>query len=114
MTARSEFDQPNQIEAQICRIEDALRAMNLYTNTPPKPSAFKSSTPFCYDTMSVLEWLQWVMIPKMRTLLMNHSALPTVCDIHPLAEEEFKLIDQPTDSLLAEILVLDQLFNIEH
>ncbi len=107
-------DRPAQIEQQIQQIEATMQALELYASVRPDDSAFKSCTPFCYDTMSFLEWLQWVMFPKTRELIKRQLPLPTVCEIHPLAEEEFKLLEQETEALLEEILKLDQLFNVSH
>ena len=107
-------ERTEKIELQIQRIEQRLRDMNLYSEQRPEESAFDSSVPFCYDTMSFLDWLQWVMFPKTRDLIRRELPLPTVCEIHPLAEEEFKLISQETDDLLEEIAALDQLFNVPH
>ena len=91
-----------------------LQEMGLHSRTRPEESAFASSVPFCYDTKSFLEWLQWVMFPKTRELIRRELPLPTVCDIHPLAEEEFKQIDLETGALLREIQALDQLFSVQH
>lgn len=105
---------PAQIELQIRRIEALMRESGLYARERPDERAFASCVPFCYDTMSFLEWLQWVMFPKTLELIEKQLPLPTVCEIHPLAEEEFKLLEQDTDVLLDEILALDHLFNIPH
>ena len=107
-------ERPEKIELEIQLIEQLLREMGLYSSQRPDDSAFDSNVPFCYDTMSFLDWLQWVMFPKTRELISRELPLPTVCEIHPLAEEEFKLIDQETDALLAEIDKLDRLFNVPH
>jgi uncharacterized protein YqcC (DUF446 family) len=107
-------DRPEQIAKQILKIEITMQRLKLYASVRPDDSAFESSTPFCYDTMSFLEWIQWVMFPKTLDLITRNLPLPTVCEIHPLAEEEFKLLAQETDELLEEILQLDRLFNIAH
>ena len=103
-----------QIELQIQRIEQIMQEKSLYTSERPDEEAFQSSAPFCYDTMAFLQWLQWVMFPRTREMIVKNLPLPTVCEVHPLAEEEFKLIEQETDDLLAEILALDKLFNVCH
>jgi uncharacterized protein YqcC (DUF446 family) len=107
-------NRPAQIKQQILKIEATMQQLKLYASDRPDDSAFQSSTPFCYDTMSFLEWMQWVMLPKTRELIERDLPLPTVCEIHPLAEEEFKLLVLDTDALLEEILQLDHLFNIAH
>ena len=114
MSQPQSADRPAQIKQQIQRIELMLQALGLYSGQRPDESAFQSTVPFCYDTMSFLEWLQWVMFPRTCEMIDKDLPLPTVCEIHPLAEEEFKLISVETDSLLAEIRVLDQLFNVAH
>lgn len=91
-----------------------MQELKLYASERPDDSAFESCTPFCYDTMSFLEWLQWVMFPKTREIIIRQQPLPTVCEVHPLAEEEFKLLEQNTDALLEELLKLDRLFNVSH
>ena len=114
MTQATILDRPARIKAQIQCIESMLRAVDLYSDQRPDDSAFESSVPFCYDTMSFLEWLQWVMFPRTFEMIEKQLPLPTVCEIHPLAEEEFKLLEQETDALLAEIEVLDRLFSVVH
>ena len=108
------LDRPAQIKVQIERIESMMLTIELYSDQRPDGSAFESSVPFCYDTMSFLEWLQWVMFPRTVEMIERQLPLPTVCEIHPLAEEEFKLLEQETDALLAEIAVLDRLFSVAH
>lgn len=112
MSQKNCKDRLSQIEAQILRIEAAMREINLYAEQRPHESAFASTAPFCYDTMRFLEWLQWVMLPKTQELMAKSLPLPTFCEIHPLAEEEFKLYAEDTEQLLTEILILDQLFNV--
>jgi uncharacterized protein YqcC (DUF446 family) len=107
-------DRPAQITKQILKIETTMQRLKLYASIRPDDSAFESGTPFCYDTMSFLEWMQWVMFPKTQDLIARDLPLPTVCEIHPLAEEEFKLLAQDTDALLEEIQHLDRLFNVTH
>lgn len=103
-----------KIEAQIQRIETIMQEKLLYARERPDEKAFQSAAPFCYDTMTLLQWMQWVMFPRTREMIDKNLPLPTVCEVHPLAEEEFKLIEQQTDDLLAEILALDKLFNVCH
>lgn len=114
MTQATTLDRPARIKAQIQRIESMLRSMELHSDQRPDDSAFESAVPFCYDTMSFLEWLQWVMFPRTFEMIEKQLPLPTVCEIHPLAEEEFRLLERETDALLAEIELLDRLFNVAH
>jgi len=107
-------ERPARIKEQLERIEALMQEIDVHSSERPDAAAFNSTVPFCYDTMSFLEWLQWVMFPKTCELIDRQLPLPTVCEIHSLAEEEFKLLEQDTEALLAEILILDQLFSVSH
>ena len=102
---------PQLVLQQINQIEIQLNTLGLINSHPPSDEAMASAMPFAYDQMLFTEWLQWILIPKTRHLAENDLPLPSNCSIHPLAEEEFKTLPQETDSLLAEIKILDQLFD---
>lgn len=100
-----------QVLAQIERIEAELHLLGLYSTQPPSEEALASTMPFAYDQLLFTEWLQWILAPKTRYLAENQLPLPRNCNIHPLAEEEFKQLPQNTDQLLQHIKALDELFD---
>lgn len=67
-------------------LEYELRRAQLWGDTPPSASALASSEPFCVDTMDFQDWLQFVFLPRMGTLLANQQALPSQCNIAAMAE----------------------------
>lgn len=68
-------------------VEQELRRLQLWSVVAPPADALRSALPFCYDTLGLEEWLQWVFIPRFRDLLASGAPLPTPCGIAPLAEE---------------------------
>lgn len=77
------------VDAKLAALERALKDACLWASVAPPPRAFASTLPFCYDTMFVSDWLQWVFIPRMRDLLASGAELPERCSITPYAEEAF-------------------------
>ncbi|MGY0219787.1 YqcC family protein [Endozoicomonadaceae bacterium StTr2] len=73
------------------QLEQALKQRNLWEGVPPSPEAMSSTTPFCVDTMTFTQWLQWIFLPRMQALLDAGAPLPQGCDMTPYAEESFKL-----------------------
>ncbi|MDM8545439.1 YqcC family protein [Candidatus Venteria ishoeyi] len=73
----------------ILAIEAELRILDIWDKQQPAPAALQSTTPFCYDTLYLHQWLQWIFIPGIKNLLENNAALPANCAIAPLAEEVF-------------------------
>ncbi|PHM36920.1 hypothetical protein Xmau_04068 [Xenorhabdus mauleonii] len=79
-----------QVLHKLQLIESAMKTIGIWQNYPPKPEAFESTEPFSIDTMSAGEWLQWVLIPRMRALIEQKAKLPTAFSIAPYFEEVYK------------------------
>lgn len=89
-------------------LEAELRRAQLWDPEPPSAEMLTSSQPFCIDTLALSQWLQWLLIPKMRSVLAGERPMPTRSAIYPLAEDCFgRLAD--TCTLLALIERFDQL-----
>ncbi len=67
-------------------LECELRRAQLWATEAPSSTALASIEPFCVDTMSFNEWLQFVFLPRMHTLLTNQQPLPEQCNITAIAE----------------------------
>ncbi|HSC74637.1 MAG TPA: YqcC family protein [Pseudomonadales bacterium] len=67
-------------------IECELRRANLWSAEPPSAEALASIEPFCVDTMDFQQWLQFVLLPRMNTLITAQAPLPDKCDITTMAE----------------------------
>lgn len=79
--------QAQQLRALLQRLEHALHACDLWHAQPPAAEAFLSREPFCVDTMSFAEWLQWVFIGRLQALLDANGTLPSGSQVAALAEE---------------------------
>lgn len=92
-------------------IEQEMRRINLWESVAPPPQDLASTLPFCHDTLEFTQWLQWVFLARMRALLESGAALPTACDIHPLAEHSFLELPQDTTQLLELIAQIDRVIS---
>lgn len=84
-------------------VEAELRALQEWRTTPPSADALASTAPFCVDTLTLPEWLQFVFLPRMRWLLDMAQPLPGQCGIAPMAEEYFRHNSQRLAELLQQI-----------
>lgn len=89
-------------------LEQTLKTLRLWRDTPLNESAFQSTLPFCCDTMSLEQWLQFVLLPKMRQLIEARLPLPTRMAILPYAEETLRSQGDHIAPLLRVIAALDQ------
>jgi uncharacterized protein YqcC (DUF446 family) len=81
-------------------LEAELRRMRLWEPVPPSQELLASPQPFCVDTLALSQWLQWMLIPRMRKILTGGGDLPTASAIHPYAEDCLEHLDDPSKLLL--------------
>lgn len=79
-----------QLEDLLKQLACELKAVELWQALPPSDAALSSSAPFCYDTLSFQQWLQFIFIPKMIQLITSAQPLPRKIALTPMAEESFK------------------------
>ncbi|MBY6186967.1 YqcC family protein [Marinobacter hydrocarbonoclasticus] len=71
-------------------IEQAMRHAGLWQSAPPSSEALASPQPFCCDTLAFEQWVQWILLPRLRALLEANLALPGNAAIAPMAEEVWR------------------------
>lgn len=76
----------HRVRERLLAIEALLRETEHWQDSAPDSRAFASEQPFCLDTMEPLEWLQWVLIPRMHQLLESGMPLPQNFAVAPYYE----------------------------
>jgi len=76
-----------EIRQHLFDIEQTMRTLAIWQPQPPTQEAFESVEPFCIDTMSAEQWLQWILLPRMHALLDKRAPLPARFSIAPYFEE---------------------------
>ena len=66
-------------------LEEILKAAGLWSAVMPSQDALASQQPFACDTLDFEQWLQFILIPRLRALLKSKT-LPPPMQIHPMAE----------------------------
>jgi len=91
-------------QLQIC-----LQAEQLWASSAPSEAALSSTEPFCVDTLSFEQWLQFVMVVRFRQMIQAKVPLPGKCDIAPMAEEAFK--GRSLGDVVSAIRAVDELLS---
>ncbi|MGI9286319.1 MAG: YqcC family protein [Pseudomonadales bacterium] len=95
------------IGAYLIDIEADLRQLHFWQSESPDKTALASTEPFCFDTLTFPQWLQFVFIPRMYALIESGENLPDSCGIAPMAEEYFSGSDLFVRPLLTHLASLD-------
>ncbi len=108
------IDRNQRVRQLLNEIEQEMRLLDLWSIEPPEAEALASTEPFCVDTLSLSEWMQWILIPRMRELLNGNLPLPGNCNVHAIAEESFKELTRDCSTLLSLIRQFDESLTLPH
>lgn len=92
-------------------IEAQLRQLGQWHKSRPTAEALASDLPFCVDTLTFPQWLQFVFLPTLYALLQQGETLPERCGIAPMAEEYFRGTGLPSSELVAALVRIDELLS---
>lgn len=67
----------DDVATGIEQIEAELRRLGMWAPSPPPDEAFESTVAFHGDTMPFEQWLQFVLVPRVRSALAGEGSFPT-------------------------------------
>ncbi|PLW67493.1 YqcC family protein [Pseudohalioglobus lutimaris] len=100
-----------EIAEVLIDIEAHLRRLNMWEQIPPSTQALASSEPFCVDTMTLTQWLQFVFIPTIYQMIEDGESLPEQCGIAPMGEAFFRDSSHGVEDLIASLRKIDELLS---
>jgi len=100
-----------EIAELLIDIEAQLRQLGQWDRLPPPADALASQQPFCVDTLTLPQWLQFVFLPTMYRMLEEGQDLPGRCGIAPMAEEYFRGTGLSSAALLSSLTRVDELLS---
>ncbi|WP_226702349.1 YqcC family protein [Microbulbifer elongatus] len=96
------------IATLLLELEAEMRALSLWDMEPPAPEALASTQPFCVDTLTFPQWLQFIFLPRMSRLVEMEQPLPQKCGIAPMAEEYFSGSALLASGLTRKLVEIDE------
>lgn len=99
----------NALAEHLLLIERELRVLGWWQEQAPSAAALASQEPFCVDTLTFEQWLQWIFLPRMKQLLEADATLPSVSGIQPMAEMVYREQSGITRRLLELLGEFDRL-----
>ena len=102
-----------EIAEVLIDVEAQLRQLGLWDKIPPSSQALASAEPFCVDTLTLPQWLQFVFIPTLYQMLEAGESLPDRCGIAPMAQEFFRGSGLAIGDLLLSLERIDELLSVE-
>lgn len=98
-----------EIAEVLIDIEAHLRQLGQWDNVPPSAAALASEEPFCVDTLTLPQWLQFIFLPALYRLMEQDKTLPGRSGIAPMAQEYFRGTGLRSAELEAALQRIDDL-----
>ncbi len=99
----------HELADAILSLERELRVTAMWQGEPPSVEQLSSNAPFCVDTLSFDQWLQWVFIPRMVEIIEQGEGMPGACNIQPMGEEAFAHLGRQRYRLIEVLGDIDRL-----
>ena len=96
-----------RLAALLLDVEQHLRDAGLWQAEQPADGYLTSEQPFALDHLSLVQWLQFVFIPRLQELLASGESLPDSCAIAPMAEQYCRQMGIQAASLIALLRLID-------
>lgn len=96
------------ITATLVSIEAEMQQLQLWSIQRPSDAALASTQPFCIDTLTLPEWIQFILLDRLGSMIEQSIALPTQCGVAPIAQEYFKHSELSGEQLIALLEQLDR------
>lgn len=103
------------INTKLLHLEQELKALELWGGPAGMPSSekFDSTTPFCLDTLEFHQWLEYVLIARLRELIALEAELPAAMMTHTYAQEKYRGQWGKYRKLIGILQELDALITLE-
>jgi uncharacterized protein YqcC (DUF446 family) len=102
-----------QVNRSLQALETALQDLCKWQTTRPPEKALRSTQPFAVDTLEFHQWLQFIMIPRMQTLVDERQPLPSNIAVSPMAVQVYKGDLKRHRELIAILRELDMVLSGE-
>lgn len=70
--------QHSLLASYLLKLENTLQQHSLWSAYSPTQQQLSSLQPFCLDTLTIEQWLQFILIPRLSALIAAGAELPTI------------------------------------
>ena len=89
-------------------LQTELKLAGLWSDTEPSKAPLSNIQPFGLDTLTFYEWLQFVLVKKLRLICDRRESLPDSSDVTTMAEEVFKSDEITAPAVIRILITVDR------
>lgn len=100
----------SQLATLLQHIEAEMRRIGLWQDQSPAPEALQIDAAFAHSRLAFSQWLQFVLLPRVRLILQEHGPFPERSQVGTIAIREWDTFPA-ADRLIGLLCELDQHVN---
>jgi uncharacterized protein YqcC (DUF446 family) len=97
------------VEQQLDIVEAEMKRIGWWRKEPLPPEMYQFTQAFAMDTMPYVYWLQFIFIPRVRSIIAERGQFPDGSSVGGQAIREFDGLDE-ADELVSSLCEFDALF----
>jgi uncharacterized protein YqcC (DUF446 family) len=105
----SNVDLYSEVERKMFEIEAEMKRIGYWSDEPPPEEAYKFQQAFAMDAMAFSQWLQFILIPRVWTIIEQKGDFPSESMVGIQAVREFDG-DSNASGLVTRLSEFDDLF----
>lgn len=98
------------VAAKLDEIEAEMRRIGMWQDQPLPPERYAFTRAFAGDTMAFDQWLQFVLVPRVREIVAARGRFPPYSEVAAQAAREFDTHPLDTSRLQTLLYEFDRLF----
>jgi uncharacterized protein YqcC (DUF446 family) len=99
-----------EVGQHIDGIEAEMKRTGFWSDEQPTPEMYNFTQAFAMDTMPFSYWLQFIFIPRVRSIIAEQGDFPRSSQVGAQAVREFDGVWEASD-LVSKLSAFDALFN---
>ena len=80
---------PREVAAKIAEIEEEMKRLGLWQEGPLREEQYEFRQAFAADTMTFTQWLQFILIPRVKEIIEAGGEFPSKSEVGAKAFREF-------------------------
>jgi uncharacterized protein YqcC (DUF446 family) len=97
------------VKAAIDAIETEMKSIGFWQAEPLKPEQYHFQQAFGLDTLAYSQWLQFIFIPRVNSIIAEHGQFPKSSSVGAQAVREFDGINE-AEHLISLLSEFDAMF----
>ena len=98
-----------EVAGHLDDIEIEMKRIGFWSDRPPTPEMYNFTQAFAMDTMPFSYWLQFIFIPRVRSIVAEQGNFPGSSQVAVQAVREFDGVWEASD-LVSKLSAFDALF----